>query len=252
MNARCWASVPLVMLAARPLTLAAQATPALLPAVVADSFFGAAAAERWRDAAAYLDLATFDSIRREAIENARRFARRPARRLTAEQMMAGDPEMPRVVAEYLAARAARRARSNPPNFLALEYANIGDPDSLAALSIIDAAAHWLQAGDMRYRMREAARRSGCPEDFPGGASEQPPEIVLGVVERDTLAYVLHQPAASPRGAFGPPADVEAAGPKVVLLRRVNGAWRVRPERDLVSAGGMFIGVACSTRKHPSD
>lgn len=221
---------------------AQSSSPTSAPLAVADSFFSAIVQERWREAAQLVDLLTFGALRDQEVRNMRR-ARERAHPMSADELMKHDPKMPRVVAEYQAAQV--NERSTEFDFLSYEYANVPTIDSLAALPVVDATARWLEAGDPRYRMRQAmaVQRSRCalPDSVLARFMPLVAYHVIGAVTADSLAYVLyeehmstpaidsidsastrrrHQRNAS-RASFVEP-------PSVMTLRRLGGDWRIAP------------------------
>lgn len=206
---------------------------------VADSFFRAWGDARWRDAARLLDLQAFGRLRDAQVHSMRR-AR--IRRMTAEELMREAPKMPRAVAEYQAAEFNARAGRN--DWLLYDYANVPSVDSLAALSVEEAAARWLEAKDQRYHVRRALeeQRSRCtvPDSvfaqmFPLPTTKYE---LLGTLVRDSLAYTLFDEAYDPAPAdslhsrhgarTGASDAVWVVPPSVLTLRRAGGTWRIAP------------------------
>jgi hypothetical protein len=231
----------------------AQETPRLSPpAMVADSFFRATGLERWHDAVKFLDL---DAVARFRDEQVRTYRQRPARRLmTADEFLRFDPEMPRAVAEYQAKQA--NERSADPDVIAYQFARVPSIDSLAALSVAEVAARWLEAQGMRWQMHRAfelQRKQGCviPDSLEAVMFAHPATVrIHGAVIEDSTAWVLHD---EPRFA-----DVEDVGvsrvraararpfawafpPRLTTMRLVRGTWRVLPG---VPDGGMSFSANC--------
>jgi hypothetical protein len=221
------------------------------PRAVADSFFRLVADERFLDAARLMDLEAFDAHRRSTLE----FARRPMerRQLTAKQLMAMDPKMPRAVAEYQAKRANEQVAD-----MSLIYRRefgVSTLDSIATLGADQLAARALAARDMRTMMRESlrSRAGGCAlsdaeqREILSRMHVHVPRII-GVVTADTIAYVLYDrfdvdiadsaadsAARQPESAVPAPTrfgrDWEVMPPGFLPLRLVGGAWRVGPAMD---------------------
>jgi hypothetical protein len=228
------------------------------PAAVVDSFFHASEHERWRDAARLMDLEAFAELRDQTV----RFMRQPRNvpRLTPQELIKHDPKMPRVVAEYEAARS-NEAMSRY-NGVSLEYANVSSVDSLAALPVEEAAARWLEARDPRYHMRRSLEevRSRC--DLPDSvvsrvllAAPSTTARVLGTVLEDSIAYVLYAEQPVERGG----ADSVAAGargrrsahratmvmpPPVLTLRRLGSRWRIAPGEPFGGWSGYMSVTDC--------
>src|SRR5689334_18852559 len=108
-------------LALAPRAAAAQRTAADSAAAVADAFFRAVAAARWRDAARHVDLALFDSLRRERVGEMRAGLRTPP--ITPELLLQMDSTMPRAVAEWQAKKMETIAQG-PTNLLPYAYARV--------------------------------------------------------------------------------------------------------------------------------
>lgn len=227
---------------------AAAQPDSLAPAAVAESFFRAAAAGRWRDAARHVDLVAFDAMRRERVGAIRSALRRPP--ITVEQYMEADPQMPRAVAEYHV-KQIHEAMGRMSNPLAHDFADVPNVDSLATLSPLDAAARWLEAQDERYqyRMAIAAARPGrgC-EGVPVTSdtlAAPPPRPVLGAVVRDSVAYVVHgEPKRSSLAdsSLASPEVLWEEPPAVLVLRRRRGLWLVDPRQGWRLLGGP-MGIA---------
>jgi hypothetical protein len=218
--------------------LAAQESPR----DVAEAFFKAVAEERWRDAARRLDLAAFDRYRRERVATARLQPTTPAIP-TPEELMRHDPDMPRAVAEY----QVRKMATTPDyvlNWVQYEFAQVANVDSLAAIPVEDAAARWLQAGDIRWQAQRVAdweRRRGCP--LPPEAHQMPPpsfQISGFVIADSATAYVLYTDAVFRRAQPDVDADVFDEGPQVLILRRRAGRWLIRPRHKLLSGALGFV------------
>ena len=194
----CMRLLPVVLVAATlamltPLDVghAQSGTNSTTPSAVADSFFHAWARANWKEAAGLLDLETFGMLRDQEVRSMR--ATR-SRRLTAEELMKEVPKMPRAVAEYQAAEFNERAITN--DWLSHDYANVPSVDSLAALSVLDAAARWLEARDGAYKFRRAleSERTRCslPDSLFKDMWPASRYRVLGTVETDSLAYALYE------------------------------------------------------------
>jgi hypothetical protein len=258
---------PLVALLAAlaPLVRASRAqagSSADTPAVVVDSFFRASAQERWRDAAHLMDLETFAELRDQAV----RFMRRQpiVHRVTPEEYMKSDPKMPRVVAEYQAARTNEVMAHY--GGVSQDYANVPSVDSLAALSVDEAAARWLQAKDSRYQMRrsleEVRSRCNIADSLLTSVLDRAPTFtaqVLGTVLEDSIAYVLYaEKPVQQRGADSvsehprrgsTPHASWVMPPPVVTLRRVGPNWRIAPGEPFQGGWSGYMSVTdCSAKR----
>jgi hypothetical protein len=242
--------------------LACGAAPAAAqesPTDVAASFFKAVAEERWRDAARLLELRAFDRYRREQVASMR--LPMPESTITVEELLRHDPDMPRAAAEYRVRKAQEARRNTRERLLAHEYAGVTSLDSLAAMSAEEAAARWLQVRDVRWMSRraheEAVRSGRCPPGLPAGEPEVvAPHEIVGAVNNDSIAYVLHaDPTFRPRR---PDADLHGPGPTVMHLRRRGGRWQIVPRYDVLREGlGSFVSVECTPvdsapRRRPGD
>jgi hypothetical protein len=240
MRARLAAAVAAALLSARAPCGATQEAPA----GVVKAFFKAVAEERWRDAARYLDVSTFDRYRRAQVAYLRQA--RPGPQLAVEDLLRIDPDMPREVAEYEVRRMAQR-RHGIDDELSREFAGVTSVDTLAAMSADDAAARWLQAKDFRLIVRrelQAQRDRGCR--IPAGAENMLPPApapeLLGAVVLDSAAYVIVRDGGREPGG-DPFFDVHAEGPRVIQLRRVRDQWRILARADV--ATGQSIGFSTS-------
>lgn len=242
-------------------TLAAQQGTARR---IAELFFSAAAAGRWKEAASYLDLDAFETYRRQQVRWSR--VPQPVHELTAEELMRHDPDMPRAVADYQVAKY-KSGRGEIGDGLSYEYAGISSADSLAALSTLDAAARWIQARDPIYQMELSIaryRREGSCQALPTMLKlpRPAPNRILGVTENDSLAYVVHDdrsvmlnpfeeaPRAGKATSARPTPERWMTFPPTVLqLRRVKGRWAIFGE---LRQGGVFA-MSCETEvTSPSD
>ena len=219
----------------------------------ARAFFKAENESRWRDAALLLDLKTFEWILNRSLSN------RPQAlsASTVEDLMRLDPKMPRVVAEYQVQRMNQLSRGYDP--LSREYAHVPSRDSLAKLSVQEAAARWLQARSPEWQeelaFTEATRRGDRLCDQPVDSMRKvlraefrrPAARILGTTMRDSAAYVVvtegyqRQSALATRG-------IEPS-PSVLQLTMVNGDWRVVPAFDMPDAtgsgGSTSFGIGCA-------
>lgn len=209
---------------------------------VVDSFFADVAAERWDAAAARLDLQRFEPFFRQALRNARSEVRMPDP--TPEQLMAQDSTMPRAVAEWEAAQMkATRAYGSFGDY-SYEFAGVTTQHELFALTIPDAAAHWLAARDHRTQMREAFRRQGCPLAALPGVFGTSRRTVLGVaVSHDSTAYVILADDEFPSSA-----ENLISNERVLPLRFVGGTWRIQPREDLLFPANAGFSIECPRPK----
>ena len=237
---------------------AQSGTSAGTPAAVVDSFFRATEQERWRDAARLMDLDAFGELRDQAV----RFMRHQptVHRATPEEFMKMDPKMPRLVAEYQAARSNEAMTRY--GGVSQDYANVPSVDSLAALPVDEAAARWLQAKDPRYRMRrsleEVRRRCDLPDSIMTTLLNEQimTAHVLGTVLEDSIAYVLYaekpvqrggtdSAAARARRRRSTPRAAWVMPPPVLTLRRLGSGWRIAPGEPFGGWSGYMTVADCS-------
>ncbi|MEJ7760857.1 MAG: hypothetical protein WKF55_14840 [Gemmatimonadaceae bacterium] len=229
------------------------------PRQVAEAFFSNVAEGRWNAAAGLLDLDSFDAYRKSVIASSRKPQAEYG--ITAERLMRDDPKMPRAVAEYRV-KEFEEAVKGTGQLTRYEFARISSPDSLAALTVTDAAARWIEAQDFRYQVWLADKNSvarGCPvtaasADSPGKVQ---PHRIVGVVVADSTAYIVHtdprhemtgtDPRSSNEAKMDPVssglAQWYAASPSVMRLRRVNGSWLIIGGHALLSSG-FGVMVSC--------
>jgi hypothetical protein len=238
-----------------------QVTPSR-PDDVARAFFAAAAAERWRDAAAFLDLRSFDIYRKDLVAHASDL--NPGPQFTVEMLMKRDTAMPRAVAEYQIAQFKKYGRDSS-SYISQEFAGVTTPGQLDSLSTIDAAAKMIEAHDIRYRMRRSAKfvlnecRDSVLKSLPQMSVS--PQKVFGAVVQDSIAYVLHQmgeirfagktgnsvPRRPSRASGDPVRDWFSFPPAVMELRKIGGRWRIAGGPGMLGDEGGF-GWDCGPRK----
>jgi hypothetical protein len=206
------------------------------------AFLDALTSERWRDAAALLDLGGFESSLRATIALAKRSRDRPEQSVSVEEMLRHDPNMPRAVAEYHV-KQAQEASTRMGDPLLLEYADVPDVDSLARLSTIDAAARRLLGMEPRRRYRRIRAMTNCP---PDSAAEEslvalfPPRSVLGSVSASDVAYVLVGDSATATDATK--LIARRSPPTVIRVIRWGTRWRIRDWDTIYGTTG--FAVAC--------
>jgi hypothetical protein len=219
--------------AAGPVT--AQVGTATDVRAYADSFFLAVSNGRWIEAAGMLRLKSFDRYLKQAIGDARNASAMP--RIRPEELMKQDSTLPRAVAEWQAAKF----QLNSPDLsadLASAFAHTGTVDELAALTTLDGAARWLEAGDPRYRVQVAWKRRGCSGDVPPEMVRKTNFRVLGIaLENDSTAYVVY---SRQQGADVSTSSSE--GPLVMQVFRESSTWRIEPRVDFLHETDLSIGI----------
>jgi hypothetical protein len=222
------------------------------PEAAMRAFLAALDAQRWHDAAEYLDLPAFERWRREQLEAARK--PRTPHRFTAGEMRRGDPGMPLAVAEWQARKAnesAERASTTP--YLLDEFADVPSLDSLARLDAREAAARWIRANDRRWlspRELERVRRTECPGDSAAliaAAAETRPDsqMVIGAVRTGDTAFVVLQQVLRHPGEYGREQDDRMLSPTAVRMRRTAEGWvLIDWESWLRAQGGVAFTASC--------
>ncbi len=208
------------------------------------AYFDAVEAERWLDAAAFVDSRLVERQREEIVRSRRAMASMAAPRMTAATMMQADTTMPLVVAEWYVQRMERAMAEQGPRSFGYQFANIRDTTELLALTPLELTARWLQAHDQREMFRRN-RRDNCPGDEPDQLLIRrlvPKRQILGSVSRGDTAWVLHRPEGS--ALEGLPDHLSA--PAVATLIRRDGAWRLHQG----DTPGMFqaVSLGCNSRR----
>lgn len=244
---------PLLVVLASCLLSVSVSSQTRNPKQVAEAFFAAVAAEKWREAAGFLDLEAFDSYRKWKVAASRDETPYPT--LKADDLIRLDPEMPRAVAEYQVKRA-EEMRKDRGSWLSHEFARIANAGALESLGTVDAAARWIEAQDFRYKMHLAdaeAKSRGCkvPSGEEASIQQWPPNKIVGEVVNDSNAYVLHIDAwrslpdsgdhVSTAAADAAPPKIGARAwlespPMVMQLRRVKGKWLIVGGHGLLGSG----------------
>jgi hypothetical protein len=214
---------------------------------VADFFFRAVADERWDVAASFIDTST---VRRFVLQRLRwQTASPPPREPTIDDFMRDDPAKPRVVAEYELKRFRERSAQVVDNPITFEFAGVKSLDELGALGAREATSRFLQAQDDRLRLREMARKAGCPES-PITGPFMVHRILGAVLAADTVAFVLHETGD---GTVSQLSDFMVFDPMVMQLRLRGGRWRILPGPGLLRRINTAIaGVSCDStlRRRP--
>lgn len=248
-----WVFVVAVLLVAKPAS--AQG-----PEEVVRAFFQAEDDGRWLDAARMMDLQAFEPFRRNmlrGLQMAHSFAR-----MTPEDLMKQEPDMPRAVAEYQIKEMNEHMRDF--NYLEHEFARVESADTLRGLSIDEAAARWLEAKGPKWSAELAHREDlrhpphACPPEYPDSVVAkypkewaEPKAHVLGAATgSDTLSYVVIGVQSFLRRAITPPADdlepIPGPSPHVLTLRKVGGAWKILPAFDMPNSSGVVGGSIVAT------
>jgi hypothetical protein len=254
--------VPLAFAALTRIAEAQSAPPT--PEDVVREFFKAEEEGRWIDAAHSLDLTRFEPIRRSAVQALKSVTSRP--KTTAQDIMRWEPDMPLAAAEYQAKRSNESSQSF--DFLSREFARVPSIDSLVAMPIDQAAARWLEARGSKWQnevaFKELRRRpkSNCPEmpDSIVRATRAefklPVTTIMGATEAsDSVRYVVVGLTTfggdAPNSVRAPYPEMS---PKAIIMRKLDGNWRISPAPDLPSSdasGGLSGPLSISCRKEQS-
>ena len=235
------------------------------PEEVVREFFRAEDQNRWLDAARMLDLNAFERIRRTTVQGVRHMKDYPPP--TVESMMRMDPKMPRAVAEYRVKEMQQQMRDF--DIIAEQFARVTSVDTLAALSVEDAAARWLEAKGPEWRTELVWRHGqgllevNCPGLADSAAraiymanAKEPRAVIRGATpDTGSVSYVVID-VDYPRVTRRDSADLwEGPLPRAVTLRRVQGVWKIEPAADLPDANGMggsySVSIGC-TKPPPID
>jgi hypothetical protein len=213
-------------------------TPTSAARAAVDSFFAGVAAERWTDAARWLDMERFAAFFKQTVSSTR--AELPPPKMTVERLMANDSTMPRAVAEWQLSRMRQYEDSEPFNYLSRQFAGIRTQREFFALTPAEAAARWLEAEDPRTIVRHVWRQMKCKTAIPTEMLQHQRPTVLGAVVADSMAYIVVRRLETDSS--------DAAlmiAPEVIVARRTAAGWRVAPQLGLVSGafgGGAAMGV----------
>ena len=228
------------------------------PRDVVQAFFNAEDQDRWLDAARMLDLTVFERVRKNFVEGMRH--RGDFRAPTVESLMQMDPKLPRAVAEYQVAEWQTNFTDSA--FLGQEFARTQSVEALAALSVEEAAARWLEAKgpvwetEMRWRDARSRPQMNCAGMSDSAAkalqirsSRQSRAVIRGATpDTGAFSYVVIDVVYSPTAL--PDTTLTGRGPlpRAITLRKVANTWRIEPAADLPNANGMGgvygVGVAC--------
>ena len=153
--------------------------------------------------------------------------------------------MPRAVAEWQLGHMYR-----PPGrdseadwFLSREFARVRTPHELLTLSLSEGAARWLEAKDVRYRMREMYSRSNCPSEVSKAMFvAATPRRVAVAVPTDSLGYAIYQS----RDSSVTSDLISGMDLSVIVWRRTPSGWRIVPTYSLLAGAGGAVAVMCKS------
>jgi hypothetical protein len=204
---------------------------------VVDSFFTAVKTERWNDAVRWLDLTAFDGYLRERVRFAR--AALPAPEPTVEELMANSPSMPRAVAEWHVEQSRKMRANHSFDDYSYEFFGVRSFRALAALSVPQAAARWLEALDGRSTARETIQRDTCLRQVPLDSLMPPPSWELGLVAfaDDSTSYAIYSEGRWREETIR---DFDGVSRRVMALRRTSLGWRILAKRELLFTGVMYM------------
>lgn len=196
------------------------------PDAAVEAFFAELDAQRWNHAVALLDLTDLDLYRRGIVANARR---RPPRPPTIDDILRGEPDMPRAVAEYQLKRYQQHS-GTPGDYLSYQFVGVRSFEQLDSLPIEEVAVRWLQAQHPAVRIREQMKEKGCPipAELDSVLGMIKPTILGPLFPKADAAFVLFR-----RERFEGPRGYYALGPAIAELRLTEDGWRILPRHDLV-------------------
>jgi hypothetical protein len=226
--------------------LRAQAgPPPAEPVEVVEAFFTALRASHWADAAAWLDPAGLQAIRRRYLNSPAFWGYTPPA-MTVDDYLRNDPDMPWVVAEYF----ARQAEKHPlPAFSPLHQLGVDSITQLARMTIEELGYAWVKGHDERYRMRESLKQAGCPappplDSMPG---YQSPKVYGAIPGDSNEVFVL---VGSGR-TYSTTLEEGGPLPSIARLRRTPAGWRIVPREDLLRPSGVISDIRildCAPRR----
>ena len=193
------------------------------PETAARAFFEALERSEWHRAAEFVHPDTISAFRREASTLAEQWAAGP-REATVEDLLRGNPDMPREVAEYNVRRAAEFEAQEGP-MLSRFLAGVNDASEVAGLSDTGLYARHIEACDPRYQLCFAYARAGrpMPEAVRDGAAGIHRTALGVVMEGPAMAHVLFRKRWFDRDLDAPLGPVD-----VLTLEWSNEhGWRVR-------------------------
>lgn len=187
----------------------------LSPEDVVRAVFGLVEAGRFDEVAAYVDADDLKGLHRdaEAAANAP-----PPRPWTADEYMAGEPGLPREIAEYYAERDAKSARREVP-VLSTTFSRVHTAADLQALDTAQLLGRWLEARDPQLIIPRVAGRRVVPIPDALHALQGRRAVIGAALEDEDTAHVVY------RSSFTPPPPDETL--HVASLRRTSAGWRMR-------------------------
>ena len=181
--------LPTALAAAATLVIASPSAAQQSPRDIAGAFVDAWNARRWRDAAALLDIQTFDRFRNDFVNRARR-GPEEGPRMTVDDLRKTNPDMPVEVAAYQIRMMdeQRRRYADPTPY---EFARVPSATVLRNLDATEAAARWLESRDPQWQVRMQFEQAGCPA--PDDITQIPTarrRVIGAIPESDSVAYVV--------------------------------------------------------------
>lgn len=209
------------------------------PGDAATMFVQAWNGRMWLSAARLMDLDTFDRVRRDFIDRARR-SPEGGPRMTVDDLRKTNPDMPLEVAQYQVRmmEEQRRRYADPTPY---EFARVPSVSMLANLGSPDAASRWLESRDPQWQVRMQFELAGCPAPDDVDQIPSPKRSVVGIVQAsDSTAFAIvkeeREDDTGPAWAGG---DLT-----VIRLIQIRNRWLVYPRPDLVPEVGAVDVSSC--------
>jgi len=246
----CWAVA--ILMCASGVAVAQQK-----PEDVVRAFFKAEDQGRWSDAARMLDLPAVERIRAVTVYGLQHMKDYPPP--SVESLMRMEPDLPRAVAEYRVKEMQQEMSSY--DILAQDFARVTSVDTLASMTLEEAAARWLEAKgpewrtELQFRNPRARPRNDCARLSDSAMkalqikeARGPRAVVLGATpDTGSVSYVVVSVAFPGAEQVD---SLRRAGPlpRAIELRKLAGVWKIEPASDLPSSnglGGSYVySVAC--------
>ncbi|MBB4636496.1 hypothetical protein [Longimicrobium terrae] len=185
------------------------------PEDVVRTVFALLEAGRFDEVAAYVDADDLKGLHRdaEAAANAP-----PPQPWTTEEYMAGEPGLPREIAEYYAERDRNSSR-HEVSVLSTTFARVHTAADLQALDTAQLLGRWLEARNPRLMIPRVEERPGDPVPETLNALQGRRAVIGAALEDEDTAHVVYRTAFA---TLPPDETLHAAS-----LRRTSEGWRMR-------------------------
>lgn len=230
------------------------------PTELFDTAVRALRREDWRAAAATCDDVSLRAFKRQQLEHVAPRATFTA--LTAEMILAHQPDMPREVAEYQVAQ--HRRYEDPTDRLGREFPSVSSVEAMRAMEPVDVFAAWLEGRSPRRQLEHFVRVGHPGTDTIDAATSMGEYLynylTLGVVhDGPDIAHVVFRPQVDDTQAWdGEIAEqMNALPPDEQQLERENwrsgilrfarcrrtpdGSWHLYAAFDFLAVGSVNIG-----------